>query len=153
MDHFFRPFISPFITSLFLNQLASVPIEVVESCVNLVDLELHHVGEFTRICRGERRFEQHLKLQRLAHRLSRPALNSFLNLPTSNVSDSKFDLSQLKSLIVYREEYRDLEFEQQIIDASRASLEELYLITAPTAKNLHIFIGRTLITHTYQQAI
>ncbi|KAF8803321.1 hypothetical protein BYT27DRAFT_7260356 [Phlegmacium glaucopus] len=129
LDHFFLPFISPFITSLTLERLENVPIEVVESCVHLTHLELLHV----RWAEGERRnssqSHHRLKLRHLAHRLSRPELKKLFNPSSSSSSSSSLDLSHLKSFIVYTDELRDLEFENQIIDISRESLEEIYIIS------------------------
>ncbi|KAF8803315.1 hypothetical protein BYT27DRAFT_7260351 [Phlegmacium glaucopus] len=126
LDHFFMPFISPFITSLTLERLKNVPIEVVESCIHLTHLELLHVEL------GERRNSQshhRLKLQHLVHRLSGSALEELLN------ASSSLDLSHLKSFVVYTDTLWDLEFENQIIDLSRQSLEEIYLITMQTSAN------------------
>ncbi|KDR79139.1 hypothetical protein GALMADRAFT_137031 [Galerina marginata CBS 339.88] len=130
VDHFFLPFIAPFITSLSFHGLLNLPIDIVASCVNLTDLELLHV-----------KFEASeevghadclpLKLQSLSHRLSQPALEK-LFATTSDGSGSILDLSQLKYFTVYTDELEDLELEQQIIDRSSESLEELYILTMDT---------------------
>ncbi|KAF8803312.1 hypothetical protein BYT27DRAFT_7260342 [Phlegmacium glaucopus] len=132
LDCFFLPFISPFITSLTLNQLENIPIEVVESCIHLTHLELLHVEWAVGERRNSSQSHHRLKLRHLAHRLSRPELKKLLN-PSSSSSSSSLDLSHLKSFIVYTDKLHNLKFKNQIIDLSCDSLKELYIITMQTS--------------------
>ncbi|KAF8908654.1 hypothetical protein CPB84DRAFT_1843538 [Gymnopilus junonius] len=133
LDHFFLPFITPFITSLSLRQLLDVPIDALTTCVNLTDLELLHV-ELKLPEEGEISRSRPLKLQRLVHRLAQGALHALLEL-TSDGSSAALDVSQLRSFTVYTDELGGLQFEQEIIDISCGTLEELYLITMQTIAN------------------
>ncbi|KAF8803304.1 hypothetical protein BYT27DRAFT_7110427, partial [Phlegmacium glaucopus] len=134
LDHFFLPFISPFITSLTLEKLDNVPIEVVESCIHLTHLELLEVELVAERRNSSQSHHHPLKLQHLAHRFSRSALMELL-YPSS--SSPSLDLSHLKSFVIYTDELRALEFENEIIDVSRESLEEIYIITT----NTYLFHG------------
>jgi hypothetical protein len=123
LDNFFRPFIFPFITTLVLERVKGVPFEVVESCVNLVDLDLDHVkliGKPSKIALGSTR----PTLKRLSHHRSRPPL--WDTCPMDGW-DAALDLSQLQYLAVYKDKLLDLKFEQQIVDVAGASLQELHL--------------------------
>ena len=125
LDNFFRPFIFPFITTLVLWRLENVPLEVVESCVNLVDLDLDHVeliGKSSKTALDSTR----PALKRLSHHRSRPPLWDTCPMDGWDVA---LDLSQLQYLAVYKNELLDLEFEQRIVDRAGASLQELHLPT------------------------
>ncbi|KAF8803305.1 hypothetical protein BYT27DRAFT_7244361 [Phlegmacium glaucopus] len=131
LDRFFLPFISPFITSLTLERLKNVPIEVVESCIHLTHLELLEV-ELVGERRNSSQSHHHpLKLQHLA--FSRSGFEDLLN---PSLSLSTLDLSHLKSFIAYTDDLRDLALENQIIDVSRESLEEIYIITMNTSRSI-----------------
>ena len=125
IDNFFRPFIFPFITTLVLERIKGMPFEVVENCVNLVDLEFDHVklvGGPSKATLGLTR----PALKRLSHHRSRPPL--WDTYPMDGW-DAAFDLSQLQNLTVYKDKLLDLRFEQHIVDVAGASLQVLRLPT------------------------
>ena len=141
LDHFFRPFIIPFITSLYLDWIQNVPTEIVARCINLTDLGLLNVGFMEASAKDRTSTGSHRpKLLRFAYlpHWDLPDLSNMRMLlnPTSNASHSILDFSSLKSFTVYTDRQQDLEFEQRILDASRESLEEIYIITIePECKN------------------
>jgi hypothetical protein len=125
LDNFFRPFIFPFITTLVLERVKDVPLEVVESCVNLVDLDFDHVkltGKPSKTALDSTR----PALKRLSLHRSRPPL--WDTCPVDGW-DAALDLSQLQYLAVYKDKLLDFEFEQHIVDVAGASLQELHLPT------------------------
>ncbi|KIM43095.1 hypothetical protein M413DRAFT_9880 [Hebeloma cylindrosporum] len=136
-DDFFRPFIFPFITTLVLQCMEGVPLEVVEGCVLLIDLELHYVtlvGKSSKTTLDSPR----PALKRLWSHSSRPPL--WDTCPMDGW-DTAFDLSQLQYLVVFTDKLLDLKFEQHIVDVAGASLQELSLragtfaLEASTVKN------------------
>lgn len=126
LDNFFRPFIFPFITTLVLERVKDVPFEVVESCVNLVDLDLDHVKLIGKSSKFALDDFTRPTLKRLSHHRSRPPL--WDTCPMDGW-DAVFDLSQLQYLAVYKDKLLDLKFEQHIVDAAGASLRDLHLPT------------------------
>lgn len=131
-DNFFLPFVAPYITSLSLHRILNLPIELVTSCVNLVDLELLHV-EWQEY-HSTRTLSPHIiRLRSLKHCLSRSALDKLL-APPFNGSVSALDLSQLQSFTVYTDGLTDLDFEQKIIGAACESLKEVYILSMDTPR-------------------
>ncbi|KAF8876878.1 hypothetical protein CPB84DRAFT_1966488 [Gymnopilus junonius] len=135
LNTFFLPFIAPFITTLSLHRLLNVPIEMVESCVNVTELELLEV-EFEEWPDSRHQKLPSAQLQRLAYQLGQGAMSKLLNIvPDGGNSFNAIDVSQLKSLIIYTDILSDLKCEQKIIDLSIDALEELQLLTTRTACN------------------
>jgi len=92
LDNFFRPFIFPFITTLVLERVKGVPLEVVGSCVNLVDLDFDRVkltGKSSKTALDSAR----PALKRLSHHRSRPPLWDKFSM---DGWDAALDLSQLQ---------------------------------------------------------
>ncbi|KIM47040.1 hypothetical protein M413DRAFT_23333 [Hebeloma cylindrosporum] len=123
LNNFFRPLILPFITTLALMNMEGVPLEVVEGCVHLIDLELDHVtfvGKSSKTALNSTR----PALKRLWDENSKPPLWDTHPL---DGWDASFDLSQLQYLAVFRDEPLDFKFEQHIVDMAGGSLQELQL--------------------------
>jgi len=121
LERFFRPFILPFITTLVLDRLENVPIEVIAGCPQLVDLELLHV-ELVETSEGAVTFHSRPALKRLATRLTTPI----------DILEKALDLSRLDTYEICRDGLPDLRSEQRIIDAAGASLHVLKIYSLNT---------------------
>jgi len=122
LERFFRPFILPFITSLVLDRLENVPIEVITGCSQLVDLELLHVELVEKTSEGAVTFHSRPALKRLAIRLARPM----------SIWEKALDLSRLDTYEICRDGLPDLRSEQRIIDAAGESLHVLKIYSLNT---------------------
>jgi len=122
LKRFFRPFILPFITTLVLDRLENVPIEVIAGCPQLVDLELLHVELVEKTSEGAVTFHSRPALKRLVIRLTTPI----------DILEKALDLSRLDTYEICRDGLPDLRSEQRIIDAAGASLHVLKIYSLNT---------------------
>jgi len=122
--HFFRPFIIPSITTLVLEYLDNIQVEVITECVNLVNLELSQVGlvkpEGNATMISTRKPPT---LRRLATRFAEPRSST----KPVDWLHRYIDFSQLEMYKVCIDDLADIQYAQQIINAAKGSLRELVL--------------------------
>ncbi|KAF8972014.1 hypothetical protein BDZ97DRAFT_2070656 [Flammula alnicola] len=120
LERVFKPFLARFITSLHIETLANVPIDVIDSCVRLTELAL--------VCASLKYGHTHThtqsspprhKLRRLEYTDSGPVKQ------LTTQTRSRLDLSELRSLYVHMDSLSEATFEQWVIDESAGALEEL----------------------------
>ncbi|KIM36981.1 hypothetical protein M413DRAFT_31159 [Hebeloma cylindrosporum] len=124
LDAFTRPFISPFITSLYIQVIRNAPIRMIQECVNLSDLTLTAVDlECDSRPNPSRQYVPRPRLRSLTYRLSHGAIEKLIG---KGFTYHPIHLSILRALTIYTDEIEDIMCAQSIIRATN-SLEELYL--------------------------
>lgn len=124
INRFARPFMSSIITSLHIECLTNVPTQLVTECIQLQELILIVTElESTSYTGGA---ISRPSIKKLEHNNSRSAISRLLQRGPDG-RQSLVDFSSLRSLLVHTDSLGDLLFEQEIIDASKGSIEELYI--------------------------
>ncbi|KIM35650.1 hypothetical protein M413DRAFT_32309 [Hebeloma cylindrosporum] len=126
LDAFTRPFISPFITSLYIQGIKNTPIRMIQECVNLSDLTLRGVDfECDSRPNSSRKYVPRPRLRSLTYRASHGAIEKLLG---KGFTSHPIHLSTLCALTIFTDEIEDILRAQSIIRATN-SLQELYLET------------------------
>lgn len=123
LERVIKPFLAQFITSLHIETLSNVPINIIDSCVGLTELEL--------VCASFKYGHTHTHIQSSLpqHKLRKIEYTDSNQVKRLTMAESqtrpRLDLSELRSLCAHIDSWNEATFEQWIIDESAGALEEL----------------------------
>lgn len=126
VQKFVKPYIAEKITSLQINGLSPIPVEVFASCIHLTDLTLSWTETDTTFLASPdvEILARPIDLRILTYTRSPDALRKLLGWDGSRPC---LDISKLSALRIGIEELDNLSFEQKIIYATGGSLRELHI--------------------------
>ena len=123
LDRVFKPFLARYITSLHIEGFANVPVDVIDSCVQLTELAL--VGASLKHGHGHT-YTQSSPSRHKLRRLEYTNSGQVKRLTTDDLQTrSRLDLSELRSLYVHMDALSEATFQQWVVDESAGALEEL----------------------------